>query len=211
MEGAASLQNTIIMAVSMLKHIPDYGHKEVLVVYSSLSSTDPGDIFVTIEEAVCSRVRVSVICLCAEVYICKQLAARTGGTFAVALDSTHLEQLLQAHTIPPPTTNEGEGTGRQVADCIYMGFPKRVFDLHPSFCFSGKHTQMSADGYVCPRCHTRSTDIPTQCCVCSLQLNSSSHIARSHHHLFPVPSFVEYSIVRRQRLTYQDMDSNEIE
>ena len=31
----------------------------------------------------------------------------------------------------------------------------------------------------------------TKCCVCTLQLNSSSHIARSHHHLFPVPSFQE--------------------
>jgi transcription initiation factor TFIIH subunit 2 len=30
-----------------------------------------------------------------------------------------------------------------------------------------------------------------QCSVCSLQLNSSSHIARSHHHLFPVPLFIE--------------------
>ncbi len=27
--------------------------------------------------------------------------------------------------------------------------------------------------------------------MCSLQLNSSSHIARSHHHLFPVPLYVE--------------------
>ena len=33
-----------------------------------------------------------------------------------------------------------------------------------------------------------------QCCVCTLQLNSSSHIARSHHHLFPVPSFEEYEL-----------------
>lgn len=32
-----------------------------------------------------------------------------------------------------------------------------------------------------------------QCSVCSLQLNSSSHIARSHHHLFPVPLFLEGS------------------
>jgi transcription initiation factor TFIIH subunit 2 len=45
MEGAASLQNTIILAMAILKHIPDYGQKEVLIVYSSLSSCDPGDIF----------------------------------------------------------------------------------------------------------------------------------------------------------------------
>ena len=36
-----------------------------------------------------------------------------------------------------------------------------------------------------------------QCCVCTLQLNSSSHIARSHHHLFPVPTFEEYVLLER--------------
>lgn len=38
-----------------------------------------------------------------------------------------------------------------------------------------------------------------QCCVCTLQLNSSSHIARSHHHLFPVPTFDEYVLLEHER------------
>jgi transcription initiation factor TFIIH subunit 2 len=75
-----------------------------------------------------------------------------------------------------------------------MGFPKRSFDAHCAYGFDGKRMRLSANAYICPRCSTRTSDIPTQCCVCHLQLNSSSHIARSHHHLFPVPNYIEYEV-----------------
>jgi transcription initiation factor TFIIH subunit 2 len=74
-----------------------------------------------------------------------------------------------------------------------MGFPKRVFEKNATFGFDGKSTRVASTFYVCPRCQTKTTDIPTQCCCCTLQLNSSSHIARSHHHIFPVPNFEEVS------------------
>eukprot|EP01036_Dinobryon_divergens_P031227 gene31227-40592_t len=210
--GTASLQNTLTLSISLLKHIPQYGHRQLLVVFSSLSTCDPGDIFSSIREAQAHRVQISVICLVAEVFICKQLAELTGGTFAVATDSMHLAQLLQGHTVPPPqlatdmesaadeTGNTvqagGLPTSKMFTDFIYMGFPKRVFDTksNSSFSFDGKRICLSSTSYICPRCHVRSTDIPTQCCVCTLQLNSSSHIARSHHHLFPVPEFEEYAL-----------------
>jgi len=81
-----------------------------------------------------------------------------------------------------------------VTDFIYMGFPKRTFDSQVAYGFEGKRFKLSSSAYLCPRCGTRATDIPTSCCVCGLQLNSSSHIARSHHHLFPVPNFIEYDV-----------------
>ena len=59
------------------------------------------------------------------------------------------------------------------------------------FCYDGKKTAFQVTAYVCPRCYTRATEIPTSCCTCGLQLNSSTHIARSHHHLFPVASYGE--------------------
>jgi len=72
-------------------------------------------------------------------------------------------------------------------------------------CTSTKH--IFYYGTLVDRCHVRATDIPTQCCVCGLQLNSSSHIARSHHHLFPVPNFVELTIQRNQNLpTNEDLN-----
>lgn len=194
MSGLASLQNTILLAMSMLRHIPNYGHREVLIVFNSLSTCDPGDIFATLRDAKAQKVRISVICLVAEVFICRQVAELTGGSFAVAMDATHLSELLHQHTVPPPEVQQAESL---VTDFIYMGFPKRAFDPHSAFSFEGKRMKLSTNAYLCPRCSTRTTDIPTQCSVCHLQLNSSSHIARSHHHLFPVPNYVEYEVAVR--------------
>lgn len=195
MTGLASLQNTITLGISMLKHIPNYGHREVLVLFSSLSTCDPGDIFSTIKDAIALKIRISVICLAAEVFVCKQIADLTGGSFSVALDATHLSELLALHTFPPPEVQQRKEP--LVTDFIYMGFPKRTFDTGCGlFGFEGKRMKLSATAYICPRCSTRTTDVPTQCCVCSLQLNSSSHIARSHHHLFPLPNFTEHVVKR---------------
>jgi transcription initiation factor TFIIH subunit 2 len=79
-------------------------------------------------------------------------------------------------------------------DFVYMGFPKRTFDGSASYGFDGNAIQLFSTAYICPRCYNRTSEIPTQCCVCKVQLNSSSHIARSHHHLFPVPNFDELSV-----------------
>lgn len=191
MKGIASLQNTIITAMGILRHIPNYGHRELLVLYNSLSTCDPGDIYQTIAEAKAMKLRVNIICLSAELFICKKVAELTGGTFAVAIDSYHLAELLQQQTIPPP---EIQANSTLVTDFIYMGFPKRVFQPHNCYGYDGKKVTVSTVAYQCPRCHTRTTDIPTQCCVCYLQLNSSSHIARSYHHLFPVPNYLEFQV-----------------
>ena len=70
-KGAASLQNVLTLSITILKQIPDYGHRELLIVYSSLSTCDPGDhggIFTVIEEAIKCKIRISVICLAAELY-----------------------------------------------------------------------------------------------------------------------------------------------
>lgn len=81
-------------------------------------------------------------------------------------------------------------------DFVYMAFPKRTFDGSASYGFDGNSIQLFSTAYVCPRCYNRTSEIPTQCCVCKVQLNSSSHIARSHHHLFPVPNYNELNLVQ---------------
>lgn len=40
----------------------------------------------------------------AEVYVCRRITEDTGGTYGVALNEGHLEQLLMAHSPPPPAT-----------------------------------------------------------------------------------------------------------
>lgn len=51
---------------------------------------------------------------------------------------------------------------------------------------------MSKSGFSCPRCGCKVCSIPSDCPVCQLTLISSSHLARSYHHLFPIaPFFIE--------------------
>jgi transcription initiation factor TFIIH subunit 2 len=193
-KGLASLQNTILLAMATLKYTPSYGYRELLILFNSLSTCDPSDIFATIEEAKRLKIRISIICLTAEVFICRRICELTGGTFSVAMDPVHLKELMFTHTVPPPELLDGTQSSSNVTDFIYMGFPKLMFDPHPSMAFEGKQRTKHCQTFQCPRCWTRTTDIPTVCCVCGLQLNSSSHIARSYHHLFPVPNFIEYTV-----------------
>lgn len=100
-----------------------------------------------------------------------------------------------AHIQPPPETVEHNNNRIDETSFLYMGFPKRAFDSAPTFVLADQHHIIeSSTSYICPKCQIRVSDIPSRCCVCNLQLNSSSHLARSHHHLFPVPPFHEAPI-----------------
>ena len=103
--------------------------------------------------------------------------------------------LLQTHTTPPPQMIQDmtDKAASMVTDFIYMGFPKRSSDVdnHVAFGFDGKQVCLSSTSYICPRCSCRASHIPSPCCVCGLPLHSSAHIARSYHHLFPIPLFEE--------------------
>lgn len=64
-EGCASLQIALECACNNFATLPSYGRKEVLIVFSSLTMSDPGDIFKTISKVVEMKVQVSVISLSA--------------------------------------------------------------------------------------------------------------------------------------------------
>lgn len=84
--GDSSLQNGLELVHGFLSQIPSYGHREVLILYSALSTCDPGDIMETIQKCKKSKLRCSVIGLSAEMFICKHLCQETGGIYSVALD-----------------------------------------------------------------------------------------------------------------------------
>ncbi|GLT97398.1 hypothetical protein SLE2022_149650 [Rubroshorea leprosula] len=78
-----------------------------------------------------------------------------------------------------------------------MGFPRRTEEGGSiSICSCHKEAKVGA-GYTCPRCKARACELPTECHICGLTLVSSPHLARSYHHLFPIPPFDE---VRPSRL-----------
>ncbi|KAL9429458.1 hypothetical protein AB3S75_031298 [Citrus x aurantiifolia] len=183
--GDSSLQNALDLVQGLLSQIPSYGHREVLILYSALSTCDPGDIMETIQKCKESKIRCSVIGLSAEMFICKHLCQDTGGSYSVALDESHFKELIMEHAPPPPAIAEFA-----IANLIKMGFPQRAGEGSISICSCHKEVKVGV-GYTCPRCKARVCELPTDCRICGLQLVSSPHLARSYHHLFPIAPFDE--------------------
>eukprot|EP00904_Undaria_pinnatifida_P003730 jgi/Undpi1/13358/HiC_scaffold_8.g03017.m1 len=189
-KGEASLQNLLEMACTSLRAVPEYGNREVVVIYSSLNTCDPGDVHETIAKLKLHKVRASVIGLGAEMFVLRRLTDQTNGDYSVALDENHYQDSLMAQCTPPPTQ---PGRGALFADLVRMGFPAETQDVFPSLGYNGNQQELSASGYSCPRCKTKTSELPSECVICSLPLVSSPHLARSYHHLFPVPQFEEIS------------------
>ena len=101
--GAASIQNAVENARTMLQHVPPYGSREVVILSSSITTVDPGDIFATIAAAKEDKVRCSVIGTGAEVYVYRKLADRTDGRYDIAPDKNAFLDALHRH-IPPLAT-----------------------------------------------------------------------------------------------------------
>ena len=100
-EGEPSLQNSLEMALKTLKNMPAHTSREVLVIFGSLTTCDPGDIRAVIKSLKENNVRVSLIGLAAEVRICQHIAKETGGEYNVLLDDHHLKQLILNLVQPP--------------------------------------------------------------------------------------------------------------
>lgn len=73
-----------------------------MVVYGSLNSCDPGNIYEVVEQLKSAKIRVSVVGWNAEVFILKKLATETLGTYHIPLDKNNFRELLYDHSPPPP-------------------------------------------------------------------------------------------------------------
>ncbi|GLD96155.1 hypothetical protein PINS_up004833 [Pythium insidiosum] len=188
-EKEPSLQNALEVAKSSLKTVPAYGSREVVVVYGNLVTADPGDVFQTIAALKRENIRVSFVGIGAEMHLLRKIADETHGTYRVAMDAAHLKQLLTEFTFPCPTVATAAS---KFATLVEMGFPQRRSGAL-SLCTC--HQAFTTVGYLCPRCKSKSCDLPTTCQVCNLPLVSSPHLARSYHHLFPVAKFERIALV----------------
>ncbi|KAI9442361.1 Ssl1-domain-containing protein [Lactarius indigo] len=165
--GEPSLQNAIEMARI---HLPTHSSREMLVIFGSLTTVDPGNIYETLSSCVKDRIRISLVALAAETKICRELCDKTGGTFGVAMNEGHFKDLLFELIPPPAQQHTGTGAGGKMsADLMMMGFPQRLPDTAPAaLCVC--HAQMRAAGFLCPRCGARLCDAPTDCDVCGLMI-----------------------------------------
>ncbi|PVG02455.1 putative SSL1-TFIIH subunit, factor B [Serendipita vermifera] len=195
--GEPSLQNAIEMARGSMGHLPTYSSREILVIFGSLTTCDPGNIHDTLKNCVQDKIRVSVVALAAEMKICKDFCVETGGIFGVAMNEGHYRDMFFEHVLPPAvksteiTAHTNGNSAPQVAkggDLLMMGFPTRLPDTSPpALCTC--HGKLKSEGYLCPRCLAKICDIPTDCNICDLVIVSAPHLARSYHHLFPVKPY----------------------
>ncbi|GLH05956.1 General transcription factor IIH subunit, partial [Gryllus bimaculatus] len=203
--GEPSLQNALDLAIRSLRLLPAHASREVLVLMASLTTCDPGDILVTIQELKTLGVRCSVLSLAAEVHVCRLLARETGGQFGVVLDDCHFRDLLLGHVDPPPAV-----TGLE-SSLIKMGFPhhqitegkEAALSIHVEVSDGEPGGGLKAGGYFCPQCSSKYCELPVECRACNLTLVSAPHLARSYHHLFPVDVYVE-----RERSEFEDSISH---
>ena len=138
------------------------------------------------------NVRVHVVHLAAESFVVRAVAERSRGSFAVALDRAHLDRLL-ARRVPPPALDAADAARVATrAPLVEMGFPGLRSDAAPQ-CAAGRGLApvWAATTYACPRCATRVATVPCDCPVCDLPLVAAPHLARSYHHLFPAPAYVD--------------------
>ena len=192
--GEPSLQNSLELALQSLRNLPNHASREAILLVGSLTTCDPADIDTTIRTARDNRVRCSVINLAAEVRIYRELAQQTGGLHSVALDDLHARDLLAQHLDPPAAAAAAESG----ASLIRMGFPSHagrgeggglglcLCHLDTADCTTAR---ISTAGYLCPQCSAKYCELPVECRGCGLTLVSAPHLARSYHHLFPLPPF----------------------
>ncbi|KAK7472812.1 hypothetical protein VKT23_000919 [Stygiomarasmius scandens] len=163
--GEPSLQNAIEMARNSMNHLPTHSSREILIIFGSLTTCDPGNIHDSLEECIKNKIRISVVALAAEMKICRDLCDKTGGQFGVALNEGHYKDLL-FELVPPPAqrtvSRTAGGAPNPAADLMLMGFPTRLPDsAPPSLCVC--HSDLKSDGFLCPRCLSKVCDVPTDC------------------------------------------------
>ncbi|KAL8679981.1 MAG: hypothetical protein Q9186_003797 [Xanthomendoza sp. 1 TL-2023] len=208
-KGQPSLQNALDMARAALFHAPSHGTREILLLFGSLLSSDPGDIHTTIASLVASHINTTVIGLSAQVAICLTLVKRTNPHsnpqkhYNVALDEVNYRELIMRLAIPPEahTQQATSVEDSNASSLLMMGFPSRVTDPKPSLCAC--HSRPTTGGYLCSRCSSKVCSLPTTCPACSLTLILSTHLARSYHHLFPLQNWKTVSWSRATSTTHR--------
>ncbi|KAL6707050.1 hypothetical protein ACN47E_004802 [Coniothyrium glycines] len=205
-KGAPSLQNALELARATLYHTPSHGTREVIVVFGSLLSLDPGDIHQTVKACVRDKIRVSVIGMSARLKICTEIVTRTNtgdaSEYTIATDQEMLKELLLATTTPPVVRESKSSTAtttsapppESAAALMMMGFPSRVVEDHLTMCAC--HGNLTLGGYTCSRCSAKVCSLPITCPSCQLTLLLSTHLARSYHHLFPLRNWATVSWAR---------------
>ena len=93
-----------------------------------------------------------------------------------------------------PTLVHSSGGGASASNSTAKSGDGVAFAINPATADDRRSNRLitfARTGYVCPRCRSRCSDLPSDCAVCGLRLILAPHLARTFHHLFPVRPFEE--------------------
>lgn len=69
----------IVLSEQYTSHLPTHSSREIIILFGSLTTCDPGNIHDTLNDCVKNKIRISVVALAAEMKICRELCDKTGG------------------------------------------------------------------------------------------------------------------------------------
>lgn len=188
--GESSIHNALTVVQSSLSHLPSHGNKEVLLLFSGVSTCDFSSLLNVIDSFKAQKLRISCISLSGEIYVLKRLCEKTNGRYEVPLNEDHLGDLLQSFVAPFAS----EASEKSICSyLVQMGFPVKIGgeDRQGLCVCHGTTLEASSgdSGFSCPRCLSRVCQVPMDCPACGLTLVTSPFLAKSFHHLFPVAPF----------------------
>lgn len=202
-----------------------YGVREAVLIHGAAATCDAGDVLQSIQQAKDDHTKLSTISLCGELHVARHAAQSTGGTWTVPLDVHSLSSALSSYTTPAAYTAQEQA---RMAHMVRMGFPalRRAMPLPSAAALQAQAASMTqqqleatctppavlastgtelASAYECPQCAALVTEVPRACPTCTLPLITTAHLARSWHHLFPVPTFVDVHAGSGQVLTVEPL------
>uniref|UniRef100_A0A8C5A013 General transcription factor IIH subunit n=1 Tax=Gadus morhua TaxID=8049 RepID=A0A8C5A013_GADMO len=185
--GEPSLYNSLNLAMQTLKHMPGHTSREIVVIFSSLTTCDPANIYELIKvrpwlEQYHKNASIVIVCKC----VWLECEIPSSSPLLTDWNVFCKKSIENLYSTQP---------------CVCAGFPQHTIasmcdqDSKPSFSMSHldstSEVGLSLGGYFCPQCHAKHTELPVECKICGLTLVSAPHLARSFHHLFPLEAFRE--------------------
>ena len=173
--------------MDILKNQGDYGHKEILIIWSNIKICDP-DIKALEgmrERLISERIQVNGISLSGKLSLCKNITEITGGWYKIIEEECELDialKMLGTNQYFKGNEHEERTEERRKSSCdlIRMGFPTLRIEQTASLCVC--HNALKYLRLECPRCRSKHCWVPAICQVCGLMLVSSAHLARTAHH-----------------------------
>jgi transcription initiation factor TFIIH subunit 2 len=161
--GSLSLESCLKTAITMFEDVPLYSSKEVLLIQSSPSTKDLGDIFQEIEKVRESKVLVNIVSLIGKTYVFSKLAEACGGRY----DSVSNEQSYY-HTLGELTRSPDFKRDNVEIKLFRVGFCRKEVREQTTFCYC--HIQEKYEIFVCLVCFAHLCKVPSTCVVCGTHI-----------------------------------------